>query len=78
MSNDPADTCLRSGSWFRGCRFDARYEERDGISVVLEDMSPSSAERMLKAAKNRIYVHDICIRCGKIVARELPQKARKG
>lgn len=68
--------CPHLGKW-RGCAFQPRYDEESpqpevirelpslGDSAVLDDTNIEALE-MLRA---RIYVRDICTRCGKTVER---------
>jgi hypothetical protein len=65
------DVCTRKGKWIRGCRFEARYDAY-APSRVLENqlsqqwaMSESDKDLLVE---RRIYVHDVCVTCGKVVA----------
>lgn len=70
--------CERSGRWFSGCRFEARYDEpvlsdrektfgRDGTWEPIP--GTNRIRYVTPPLGNRTYVHDICIRCGKVVSR---------
>ena len=66
-------------SFFKSCednvhKFEARYDERDnGKSVKFGESCGYSigelANAIKKASTYLIYVHDICVRCGKIIKR---------
>lgn len=75
--------CARVGKWFGGCRFEPRYDEpvlstteqtlgRDGRWERLE-----GTDRFVYRVPplgDRTYIHDVCIRCGKIAAPPSPTK----
>lgn len=63
---------------FKGCtegshKFRARYSA-GAPSLNLNSFEEAPAfviERMYKASKPKTYIHDICVRCGKIIMRNL-------
>ena len=67
-------------SFFKSCednvhKFEPRYDERDnGKRVKFGEGYGYSigelANAMKKLSTNMIYIHDICVRCGKIIKRE--------
>ncbi|MFL9904689.1 hypothetical protein PQR71_42290 [Paraburkholderia fungorum] len=64
MSNE----CPRAGKLFGGCKFEARFdrippEQRKDI------FAPYQMIEEINARTKRIYVHDVCVRCGKTVKR---------
>ncbi|BAU93330.1 hypothetical protein MPPM_4725 [Methylorubrum populi] len=70
---DGADPpCPRRDKWFRGCRFEPRYDvgapDMTGMGRVrfadAEDAGP-----FYEALKPKTYLHDICVQCGKVVDR---------
>lgn len=67
MTND----CPRAGRWIGGCKFEARYDRippsekfADGVSWSIE------ATKLIERSTKRLYVADVCTRCGKVVKRE--------
>lgn len=69
--------CDRAGKWVGGCRFEPRYDEP--VLSEMEKMTGREGYVRLgdgdkfvwqnQSLGQRTYVHDICIRCGKIVRR---------
>lgn len=59
--------CPRAGRWIGGCKFEARYDP--GIDTRGIKATGMAAET-IAAAKRTVYIHDICIRCGKVVKRD--------
>lgn len=59
--------CPRAGRWFRGCRFEARYDEVPNSRPV--KMQESSVEAVRAAFYHRVYVRDVCTRCGATIER---------
>ncbi|UGB24704.1 hypothetical protein LPC10_17360 [Methylorubrum sp. B1-46] len=70
MTTDPP--CPRRDKWFRGCRFEPRY---DVPTLKMPSMEAFDAflygDRVaaLGALRGEVYVHDLCTRCGKVVDR---------
>lgn len=62
MNND----CPRAGRWIGGCNFEARH---DRIPPKGEDLFWTIGIDRLNAATKRIYVRDVCTRCGKTIER---------
>jgi len=64
--------CSRIGKWFRGCKFEARYDiytptkELKDIISRQWNTSPNDKDKLLE---EMIYVQDVCVVCGKVVAR---------
>lgn len=63
--------CPSSHSWFKRCKFVARYdtktpskEDIKGIAFYLDVVD------IINAMSAKIYVHDICLRCGKKISRD--------
>jgi hypothetical protein len=66
--------------WFKSCednvhKFEPRYDEKhNGNNVKFNNASGCSiyelADAIKNASTNLIYVHDICVRCGKIIKRD--------
>jgi hypothetical protein len=70
--NNPHD-CARFHYLIGGCKFEPRYDEKrpavDFFSTFsLEGMDSKDLCDLLK--HGRVYVHDICVRCGKITKRD--------
>lgn len=72
-----SDTCPRRDKLWRPCKFAPRYEysgydpkvveavmAQPGRSILLENDL-----EVLTASKRRIYIRDVCIRCGRTVVR---------
>lgn len=67
-----ASKCPRFGKMFRGCKFEARYDTMppgslDGGSMSGND--PDCISAFFHGLTRKIYVHDICVRCGYKVLR---------
>ena len=64
--------CSRIGKWFRGCKFEARYDiytptkELKDIISRQWNTTPRDKDKLLE---EMIYVQDVCVVCGKVVAR---------
>lgn len=70
MDND----CKRAGRWIGGCEFKARYDVRPSelVSSVVAEISRASDDAVrsiLNGNIERIYVRDVCTRCGKTIER---------
>ncbi len=57
--------CERKNKWWRGCKFEPRYDSR--LPNGLEMNWGSSSH--LEAIKDKTYVADICVTCGKKIKR---------
>lgn len=66
MTND----CPRAGRWIGHCNFIPRYDrippQRTG-DLLADGMMLNSE---IEARTKRIYVCDVCTRCGKVIKRE--------
>lgn len=69
--------CAQAGKWFGGCHFEPRYDE-PVLSDVEKTVGRSAWVKVEGTDKvgwqdqplgQKTYVHDICIRCGKVVER---------
>lgn len=51
--------------------FQPRYDEVWPEDTALRSLKSASGdfERLLKTMKNKIYVQDICVKCGKVIKR---------
>lgn len=61
--------CERIGKWIGGCRFEPRYDV--GEPKIHGKITGYDLPAVLEASKPKTYIHDICIRCGKIVKPEV-------
>lgn len=70
--------CPRFGKWFRACRFEARYDEvkqrRElgfGSDWFWETITIDGKQKLTSKhpTDTKTYVRDVCVRCGKTVAR---------
>lgn len=67
--------CTNKGKFFIGCKFEPRYHTTEP-SIALIDLlerqwqvSEIDKERLVIHAE---YIHDVCIRCGKIIKTNEP------
>ncbi|WP_159585940.1 hypothetical protein [Chelativorans xinjiangense] len=63
------DRCERLGKWIGGCRFEARYDLGPPDLSRFKSFERATLE-FFEIMKPKTYVHDVCVRCGKIVKRE--------
>lgn len=61
--------CPRFGKLFNGCKFEERFDEQPN-GYKLTEASGFDAAAIHHMTHFKIYVHDICIRCGKTVKRQ--------
>lgn len=68
------EDCRYRGRWF-GCKFEPRYD-----SVLPPDTGHLSAPNAdsIEAFKNKTYIGDICIRCGRWAAKPVQSIAQGG
>lgn len=59
--------CPMFGRW-RGCQFEPRYDDRKLPRV--EHQARGLARGRQRLASERIYVRDVCVRCGRTIERE--------
>lgn len=59
--------CDRKGKWFRGCKFEARYTLMPS-KLIAGDIKTtvSGALQMAEKHREKRYICDICVRCGKL------------
>ncbi len=72
--------CGLKGNWFGGCKFEPRYDE---IPVQVKSDNPlvilASSDSFGSPTIKKIYVCDICVRCGERVNRpQQPQQKTEG
>jgi len=58
--------CPRFGKWFGGCRFEPRYDTH--LSDRLVKINTYCGD--MEALKDKTYLVDVCVRCGKYVDRK--------
>lgn len=63
------DECLNKKKFFGGCKFEPRYDLGPADISRFESISGTGAVTMFEKLRAKTYVHDICVRCGKIVRR---------
>ena len=56
--------CERKNKWWRGCKFEPRYDSR----LPAIEASWISIPQ-IEAIKTKVYVADVCVTCGKVVKR---------
>lgn len=61
-------TCRGAGSWF-GCKFEARYDTVPPDDVGHFKGTHAGLIATIQALSKRVYVRDICVRCGKTIER---------
>lgn len=73
--------CARKGKFWNGCRFEPRY---DTVPPTLSTMGLDTIkttvcgmETMIRSMTKEVYVHDVCIRCGKVIERGPQNDERK-
>jgi hypothetical protein len=59
-------SCERRNRWFGGCKFEARYDY--GVPQV-EGLSYTGGglQRVLDQMREKTYICDVCVRCGKTI-----------
>ncbi|HDR9497071.1 TPA: hypothetical protein QDC06_000258 [Burkholderia cepacia] len=63
--------CPRAGRWIGGCKFEARYDKIPPSDSLVDAVSWSfSAQEIIASATKKIYIADVCTRCGKVIKRE--------
>ena len=67
-------TCPREGRWIGGCRFEPRYDyapispdEREWITANF--LAAFDRLNGMRNMRTKVYVRDVCIRCGKTIER---------
>ncbi len=66
-------------NWFRACKFRPRYDEGAGSLPDADSYMNYNAVQLIEASKTKIYVRDVCERCGKTIEnsnRELEDRKR--
>lgn len=69
MSEPP---CPRRDKWFRGCRFEPRYDKGEPREMTADELywfDITSRVEALRTLCPRTYIHDLCVTCGKVVDR---------
>ena len=64
--------CERKNAWWRGCRFEARYDAPAAeFPAAFEFQGTAASMRAIVEAKRpKTYIRDVCIRCGKTIERQ--------
>lgn len=64
--------CQRAGKWFRGCRFEPRYDLGPGVvsDRAVSEAWPSDLPNLHRATKPKTYVRDVCVNCGRTIERQ--------
>ena len=60
--------CPRNGRWFGGCRFEARYDVPI-VDTATQYPAWVTGGVVRPGALMSVYIHDICVKCGKVVER---------
>ena len=67
------EQCDRKGKWIRGCRFEPRYDQYLPSKTLQDQIwrqwAISESDKDL-LVERRLYVHDICVNCGRIILPE--------
>ena len=67
--------CERKGWLFRGCKFEPRYDLSPADMSRLGKVSNAQPEHLDKF-RTKTYVHDVCVRCGKVIPRDERENQR--
>lgn len=63
------EECPRRGKLFGGCKFEGRYDVIPGPPPARFKGDAEQFEAVARALTKRVYVGDVCVRCGKTVPR---------
>jgi hypothetical protein len=63
---DASNICPRAGRWIGGCKFEPRYSR---IPIKAEHAFWLIGQERIDSLAKRIYVRDVCVRCGKAIER---------
>ena len=66
--------CIKSWTGKPLCKFEARYDETSEVAKDTSQFSDVSANaifwgREVPTNRTKTYVHDVCVRCGKVINR---------
>lgn len=63
--------CPRKDKWVRGCKFEPRYNLAASTFEPGGHVKTSAAAIVLLANeyRDRTYIYDVCIRCGRMVSK---------
>jgi hypothetical protein len=61
-----ASDCPLVNRWFGHCQYEPRYDFVLQGNIKMDVGTPE----MVEATKNRIYVRDVCTRCGRWIERK--------
>lgn len=61
-------SCPREGRLIGGCKFQARYDAK--LPSALQAISVTLPIEAIYAMKDRVYIRDVCTRCGKTIERD--------
>jgi hypothetical protein len=66
--------CPRAGRILFGCKFRARYDEHEPSDIFahLFHTGQAAIEALKAGAKRSTYIHDVCVRCGRVIERKKP------
>jgi hypothetical protein len=68
-----SETCPRRDRWFRGCRFEPRYDlGGQSRSIQVNAITVDEMVALIDATKPKTYVRDVCVTCGRTVERGRP------
>ncbi len=62
--------CPRRDAWFRGCRFEPRYDLGEPCVTKVQSPFAGQSAKIIETSKPRTYVRDVCVTCGRTVERE--------
>jgi hypothetical protein len=66
------EMCSRIGKLWRGCRFESRYDVFEPTVTLQKKLEAAWSITELDKEKllmQKIYVQDVCIRCGRVIDR---------
>jgi hypothetical protein len=64
--------CERKGKFWNGCKFEPRFDHympSEDLRSKLQIQWALSEKDKQRLMEEMVYVQDVCIRCGKVVAR---------
>lgn len=62
--------CTQKGRLIGGCRFEARFDETPPDQVKFDRATTEGAVAIIRASIRRVYVREVCIRCGATIERQ--------
>lgn len=67
-------SCRNEGRWFGGCKFEPRYDTIPPESIGDVKTTVSGMKAFMDAATKKLYVGEVCVRCGRTLHRDAMSK----